>query len=144
MKTILAAASMVIALMPAIAKAQSPFDGTWKTDVVSIDFPAKPSVYVFKDGTYECKTCASKSVVKTDGKDQKIEGNPYADTLAIKIIDKSHLEMISKKAGKVTAKRKVAVSTDTNSMLVEYEQYSAVNKEVVSLQTGDFGQLLDF
>ena len=129
MKKVLVAA--VFALMPAMVAAQSPFDGTWKTDVASIDFPAKPSVYVFKDGMYECKTCATKTLVKTDGKDQKIEGNPYADTLAVKIIDKYNLEMVSKKAGKVVAKRKIAVSTDGNSMMVTYENNSAVNKEIV-------------
>ena len=129
MKKVLVVA--VFALMPAMVAAQSPFDGTWKTDVASIDFPAKPSVYVFKDGMYECKTCATKILVKTDGKDQKIEGSPYADTLAVKIIDKYNLEMVSKKAGKVVAKRKIAVSTDGNSMMITYENSSAVNKEVV-------------
>ena len=85
MKKIPFVAALVFALMPAAGAAQSAFDGTWKTDVNSIDYPAKPSVYVFKDGTYECKTCATKIFVKTDGTDQKIEGNPYADTLAVKI-----------------------------------------------------------
>ena len=131
MKKVLVAASMMFALVPAVGAAQSVFDGTWKTDVNSIDFPAKPLVYVFKDGMYECKTCATKILVKTDGKDQKIEGNPYADTLAVKIIDKFHLEMVSKKAGKVVARSKIAVSVDGNSMVREYANNSAVNNEVV-------------
>ena len=131
MKKVLFVASMVFAFMPAIGAAQSIFDGTWKTDVSSIDYPAKPVVYVFKDGTYECKTCAPRILVKADGNDQKIEGNPYADTLAVKIIDKNHLEMVSKKAGKTVSKRKVSVSTDGNSMQVEYANNSSVNNEVV-------------
>ncbi len=118
-------------LVPAVAAGQSVFDGIWKTEVSSIDYPAKPSVYSFKDGMYECKTCATKILVKTDGKDQKIEGNPYADTLSVKIIDKNNLEMVSKKAGKVVAQRKVSVSTDGNSMQVEYANHSAVNKEII-------------
>lgn len=131
MKISFAIISSVLVLVPLSGVAQSIFDGTWKTEVSSIDYPAKPSVYVFKDGMYECKTCATKMLVKVDGKDQKVEGNPYADTLAVKVIDKNNLEMTSKKAGKVVAQRKISVSTDGNSMQVEYANYSAVNKEVV-------------
>ena len=131
MKNASVIASIMFALMPAVGAAQNVFDGTWKTDVNSIDFSAKPSVYVFKDGMYECKTCATKILVKTDGRDQKIEGNPYADTLAVKLIDTHHVEMTSKKAGKVVARSKIAVSTDGNSMLREYSNNSAANNEVV-------------
>ena len=131
MKKVLFVASLVFALLPAVGAAQGVFDGTWKTDVNSIDFPAKPSVYVFKDGMYECKTCATKILVKADGKDQKIEGNPYADTLSVKIIDDNHVEMVSKKGGKVVARSKYSVSTDKNSMLREYANNSPANAEVV-------------
>ncbi len=131
MKKILVVASIVFALLPTTGTAQSVFDGTWKTEVSSIDFPAKPSVFVFKDGMYECKTCATPVLVKADGKDQKIVGNPYADTLSVKIIDANHVEMVSKKAGKVISKSSYAVSTDKNSMLREYSNNSAANAEIV-------------
>ncbi len=131
MKKMFVAASIVFALLPTAGAAQSVFDGTWKTEVSSIDFPAKPSVFVFKDGMYECKTCATPVLVKADGKDQKIVGNPYADTLSVKIIDANHVEMVSKKAGKVVAKSTYSVSTDKNSMLREYANHSAANAEVV-------------
>jgi hypothetical protein len=131
MKTMLAVASLVLAFLPGTSTAQSVFDGTWKTDIKTIDYPAKPLVYVFKDGMYECKTCATKTLVKSDGKDQKVEGNPYADTIAVKLIDKNHVEIISKKSGKVVAVSKYAVSTDGNSMLQEYSSNSAANAEVV-------------
>ena len=123
--------SLAFALAPMVGAAQSVFDGTWKTDIKTIDYPAKPSVYVFKDGMYECKSCATPIRVKSDGKDQKIEGNPYADTIAVKIIDEFHVEMISKKAGKVVSQSKFAVSTDKNSMVREYSNASPNNAEVV-------------
>lgn len=135
MNRVLAVSSLVFALMPAVSVAQSVFDGTWKTDVATIDFPAKPSVYVFKDGMYECKSCQTKVLIKSDGKDQKIEGNPYADTLSVKLIDSNHVEMVSKKAGKIVSRSKYAVSTDKNSMLHEYVQNSPANTEVVKGST---------
>ncbi|MEQ1518208.1 MAG: hypothetical protein ABL931_17140 [Usitatibacteraceae bacterium] len=131
MKKVFAFASIVLALAPAVSAAQSVFDGTWKTDVKTIDFPAKPVIYVFKDGMYECKTCATKYLVKADGKDQKVEGDPYLDTLSVKIVDKNHVEMVGKKGGKVMSRDKFAVSTDGNSMQREYANSSAVNAEVI-------------
>lgn len=131
MKNAFVIAVIAVAVIPAVGAAQSVFDGTWKTEVNSIDFSAKPSVYVFRDGTYECKTCATKILVKTDGRDQKIEGNPYNDTLAVKLIDTHHVEMVGKKDGKVVARTKIAISTDGNSMVREYTNNSTVNNEVV-------------
>ena len=116
---------------PVIATAQSVFDGTWKTDIKTIDYPAKPVVYEIKGGMYECKSCAFKAVVKADGKDQKIDGNPYADTMAVKIIDEFHVDVTSKKAGKVVSQSKFAVSTDKNSMQRESTNNSPNNAEVV-------------
>ena len=135
MKKILFAAVLVFASSPALVSAQSVFDGTWKTDVKTIDFSAKPLIYVFKDGMYECKTCATKILVKTDGKDQKVEGSPYVDTVSVKITDAFHVEIVSKKGGKVMGRSKFSVSTDKNSMLSEYADSSAINNEVVKGST---------
>ena len=131
MKKNIAVVSILFALLPAICAAQGIFDGTRKTEVSSIDFPAKPSVYVFKDGMYQCKTCATPVSVKADGKDQKIEGDPYFETLSVKIIDANHVEIVSKKGGKIVARSKYSVSTDKNSMLHEYANNSSANAEVV-------------
>lgn len=131
MKNLLLVASLVSAMIPAAAVAQSVFDGTWKIDIKTIDYPAKPVVFEIKGGMYDCKTCAYKAQVKTDGKDQKVEGNPYADTMAVKIVDEHHIEVTSKKAGKVVSQSKYAVSTDKNSMLREFSNSSPNNTEVV-------------
>ncbi|HEX4857634.1 MAG TPA: hypothetical protein VFV17_01370 [Usitatibacteraceae bacterium] len=120
----------VLAVLPQQAIAQAQFAGNWQIDIRTIDYPAKPVTYSFRDGMYECKTCATKIHVKADGKDQKIEGNPYADTLAVKIIDKNNLEMTAKKGGKVVSKHKAVVSVDTNSMMLDYAE-TAPNGETV-------------
>jgi hypothetical protein len=43
-------------LMPAVAMAQSVFDGTWKADMNTAKFPEKPDVYLLQNGMYKCKT----------------------------------------------------------------------------------------
>lgn len=135
MKKLLIAATLVAALAPAVATAQTAFDGTWKTDPSKITFSTKPTVLSFKDGMYDCKTCVYKTVVKTDGIDQKVEGNPYTDTLAVKIVDKNTVEMVAKKSGKETSRSKRVVSADGNSMTLEYKNTSPNNGEVTTGKT---------
>ena len=119
MKKLLLATAAVFAIAPAISMGQSVFDGTWRTDTSKITFPTKPTVLSFKDGMYDCKSGVYKTVVKTDGSDQKIDGNPYTDTLAVKIVDKNTVEMVSKKSGKQTAWSKRVFAADCNSMMLE-------------------------
>jgi hypothetical protein len=54
--------------MPATARAQSAFDGTWKFDLKTAKFPEKPDVYLLQDGMYRCKRCAPQVDVKADGR----------------------------------------------------------------------------
>ena len=135
MKKLLLAASMVVVLVPAVGAAQSAFDGTWKTDPSKVTFSTKPVVMSFKDGMYDCKSCIYKTVVKTDGTDQKVEGNPYSDTLAVKIVDKNTVEMVSKKGGKETASTKRVVAADGNSMTLEFKNTSPNNGVVTTGKT---------
>ncbi len=87
-------------LMPAMAMAQSVFDGTWKVDLKSAKFPTKPDVFLLQDGMYHCKTCVPPVDVKADGKDQKVSGHPYYDMVSIKVVDARTIEETDKKNGK--------------------------------------------
>jgi Amino acid permease len=80
-------------LMPAVAMAQSVFDGTWKAN-----FPEKPDVYLLQDGIYKCKTCVPPIDVKADGQDHKVSGHPYYDTVNIKVIGR--LKKHTRKTGR--------------------------------------------
>ena len=80
-----------------VAWAQSPFDGTWKADLSKLKFPEKPDVFVLKDGRYKCPTCIPTKIdVAADGQDQKVTGNPYIDTLSVKVEDPKTVQIIAK------------------------------------------------
>lgn len=114
-------------LMPGLAIAQSPFDGTWKGDVNSAKFPEKPDEYLLKDGTYHCKTCAPPVMVKADGADQKVTGHPYFDMMSVKVVDEKTIEETYKKNGKAVATTKTWVSGDGNTLMFEFSDSSASN-----------------
>src|ERR1039457_4830995 len=44
MKNLFFAGLLVLLFVPVVAMAQSPFDGTWKNDLSSVQWPAKPDV----------------------------------------------------------------------------------------------------
>lgn len=123
---------LVSLLMPALAMAQSAFDGTWKVDIKTAQFPEKPEVYLLQDGMYHCKTCAPPIDIKADGQDQKVTGHPYYDTMSIKVVDDRTIEETHKKNGKTVATSKTWVSPDGNTLMFEFNDSSATNADPVT------------
>jgi len=119
-------------LTPGLATAQSVFDGTWKVDLRTAQFPTKPDVYLLQDGMYHCKTCVPVIDVKADGQDQKVMGHPYFDTMSIKLVDDRTYEETDKKNGKVVTTSKTWVSADGNTLLFEFSDSSASSGDPVT------------
>jgi len=120
MKNLFFAGLLVLLFVPVVAMAQSPFDGTWKWDPSSVQWPEKPDVFLLQNGMYECKSCVPLVNIKADGTDQKVAGDPYSDTLCVKVIDDHNIESTSKKAGKVVGTAKMSVSSDGNTLTVNW------------------------
>jgi hypothetical protein len=119
-------------LIPALATAQSAFDGTWKIDLKTAQFPEKPDVYLLQDGMYQCKTCVPLIDIKANGQDQKVSGHPYYDTVSIKVVDDRTIEETDKKNGKVVATSKTWISADGNTMTFEFSDSSNTNADPVT------------
>ena len=120
MKNLFFVGLLALLLVPVLAMAQSPFDGTWKWDPSSVQWPEKPDVFLLQNGMYECKTCLPPINVKADGTDQKVTGDPYSDTLCVKVIDDHSVESTSKKNGKVVGTAKMSVSSDGDTLTVNW------------------------
>ncbi len=120
MKKLCFAGLLMLLLLPMLATAESPFDGTWKLDMSTIQFPKKPDAYLLQNGMYECSTCVPPISVKADGTDQKVTGHPYFDTLSVKAIDDHNVESAIKRDGKVVGTEKDSVSADGNILTVNW------------------------
>lgn len=120
MKNLCFAGLLVLLFVPVVAMAQSPFDGTWKNDLSSVQWPAKPDVFLLQNGMYECKTCVPPINVKADGTEQKVTGDPYSDSLSVKVIDDHNVESTRKTAGKEVGTAKMSVSSDGNTLTVNW------------------------
>ena len=123
---------LVAFLTPISARAQTAFDGTWKFELSTAQFPKKPDVYLLQDGMYSCKSCVPPIEVKADGQDQKVTGQPYFDTLSVKIVDDHSIEETNKKDGKVNGSSKSTVSGDGKTMTFVFTDSSATNSDPVT------------
>jgi len=119
MKKLLCAVSAFALLIPAMALAQSAFNGTWKTDPSSIHDTGKPIVITLKGGMFSCSCSNPAYTVKTDGEDHPVTGHPGFDTVAVKIVDDHTIEQTLKKAGKVVETLTVTGSADGKSATEE-------------------------
>jgi len=112
---------------PAALPAQSPFDGTWKTDPSKVSFPREPDTYNLQDGMYECMTCTPPYKIAADGSDQTVAGHPYMDTIAIKIVSETVIQETDKKDGKVVSTSTTTISPDGHTMKFEFSDSSNTN-----------------
>jgi len=109
------------ALLVSGAAAQSVFEGTWKIDFSKVTFSTKPDEYLLQNGTYTCKSCTEVSApVKADGQDQPIKDFPYADSVAVKVVNDHQIHMTSKKDGKVVGESTMTVSPDGKTLTEDF------------------------
>jgi hypothetical protein len=112
----------LLLVLPAMAIAQSPFDGTWVADLNTAKLSQKPEIFLLNQGMYSCVTCVPKIKVKADGQDQKVTGSHYLDSAAIRVVDANTIEEIDKKDGKVVYRSTSTVSADGKSLSTKFEE----------------------
>jgi len=75
-----------------------------------------PDVYELKDAMFKCVTCVPAYAVKADGKDQKVSGHSYYDTVAVEVVDSRTIKMTNKLAGKTMYEDTMSVSADGKTL----------------------------
>jgi hypothetical protein len=111
-------------------QAADQFTGTWTLNLAKSKYsPGKPpksqttKLELLKDGIREIVDRVNADgtsthwdvIAKFGGKDTPISGDPDRDTVAIQKIDDFTLEVVNKKAGKVTTSMKLVVAKDGKS-----------------------------
>ncbi len=111
------------ALLPAIALAQSPFDGTWVTSMNSVKIVGKPDKYLLADGMFTCDACVPQLKIKADGTEQKVTGHDYYDSASLRVVNDHSVELATQRAGKTVGKRTMTVSADGKTLTDEFQQF---------------------
>jgi hypothetical protein len=101
-----------------VSLAQSPFDGTWRTDLGNTKFSPKPINFYISQGWYHCESCNPVIDVKADGTDQAVTGQAY-DTISVTVVDPNTISVVTRKTGKVIAEQTRTVSADGKVLTVK-------------------------
>jgi hypothetical protein len=104
------------ALVPStFLMAESPFDGTWKTNIAQAKISPKPNVFYISQGWYHCVSCNPAIDVQANGQDQPLTGQAY-DTISVKEVDSKTIAVTTKKDGKVLTEQTRTVSADGKTL----------------------------
>jgi hypothetical protein len=120
-----------VLLAPASSFAQSPFDGTWLTNMDQAKLPRKPYVFSLNQGMYDCFSCSPKTHVKADGTDQSVTGQTY-DTISVREVDLKTVTSTTKKSGKTVIETTRRVSDDGKTLTVKLTSHPENSGQTVS------------
>jgi WD40 repeat protein len=114
---------ILVCLFPALLVAQSPFDGTWKTNMSQSKLSQKPYEFSVQNGMYDCESCAPKlNNIKADGQDQAVSGQSY-DAIAVKVVSPTEIQVTTKKNGKTAGESTRTVSPDGKTLTIMGTNY---------------------
>jgi hypothetical protein len=103
-------------LLPAAALAGTGFDGTWKTNMESLKTTGKPLVLLLAGGEYTCSSCNPPYLVKADGAEHKVTGQPYFDTVKVKVTGPNSAEIVLKQGSKELVRFSDTISADGRTL----------------------------
>jgi len=119
-------ASFCVALlaMASVSRAQSPFDGTWRTDPARSKFDQKPFTIYTSQGWYHCVGCIPPYDIAADGQFHPVSGQPF-DELSVTIVDPHTLAFVDRKDGRKIGEGTVTVSADGKLLVSKDTNYPA-------------------
>jgi len=109
---LLAALCAAGCLLPGLADAAGPFDGTWKAQMDTVAQDSPPDELSLRDGRFDCKSCAPGYEIRADGTDQPVSGHSYFDTVAVQATGPRTVVRTSKLHGHTIAQETLSVSDD--------------------------------
>jgi hypothetical protein len=98
----------------------SAFDGTWKTNPLSMTWSGKATDYDLSNGVYTCASCAPPQKVKADGAAHPYVGNPYLDALSVTVVDDHTVRTAGSKNGRQRGFQVMKVSADGKTLTVDF------------------------
>ena len=99
----------------------SAIDGTWKTDPHSVTYSGKPAQYSLSKGMFSCASCAPPVKVKADGAPHPVAGNPFIDTLTVKVVDAHTITSTGAKGGQQRGVQTFKASADGKTLSVDFQ-----------------------
>jgi hypothetical protein len=128
--------------LPLTCWADTPFAGTWGVQPPLTTFSLRPLGLLIDRGMYKRTSCVPDPEVPTDGRDHAIAGDPLAESMSVRVLNGSRVDVVEKISGKLVWKGHYTVSNDHKSMTLEYEDHRASNAVTGTVQFAREGDVL--
>lgn len=119
----IAAVSALLTLIAAGEGRASPFDGSWRTDLSSLEFPARPELVVLKDGVYECRSCTPPYSLAADGVFHRVADDPSVDERRVDVVDSQSVRFVDRNADRISREVVVRVAPDGRSRTIAWSEF---------------------
>lgn len=127
-----AAALLLTAFAAAPALAAGPFDGTWKTDLSTLQMPQKPDVFSVRNGIYTCDSCVPRVEVPADMASHPVTGHPYYDGIAVRVVDDRTIRIARRLKGKLMSVGEQKVSPDGKTLTFAFRDMGSPTGKAVT------------
>jgi len=124
---VLKLSAVLILCLPALSFAETPFSGTWVVQPQLTAFSGRSLSFMIERGTYRRTSCVPTPEVPTDGRDHPVVGDPFVQSMSVRLLDADRVEVAQRVAGKLAWKGSYTVGKDRNSMVLKYEDHRPSN-----------------
>lgn len=130
-------------LLPGLAPAAGPFEGTWQMQSGATTFGEEhPLELMLERGEFQRAGCTPAIDVAADGSDQPVRGQPLFDSMAVKIVAPLRVEVTQKLAGKLVWKGSYTVAKDQKSLVFDFDEEHASTPVTGSIEYARIGEPL--
>lgn len=114
--------SVALLCASAACLAQSPFNGTWHTNLAQTKFSRKPKSFYIGHGWYHCVSCHPAFTVPADGTFYAVSGQPF-DMIRVSIDNPHAITVTARRHGNMAFKQTRTVSSSGRLLTVKTTVY---------------------
>lgn len=114
--------------------ADSPFAGTWVVQPELTRFGGRNLGLLVSAGEFKRSSCTTPEQVPADGQAHNISGDPFVQSMAVRITDARHVTVTESAGGRTTWTGTYAVERDGKSMTLDYNDDRAQKSVAATVQ----------
>jgi hypothetical protein len=134
--------ALLLVLSSTACFAETPFAGTWVVQPQLTEYSLRPLSFMIERGTYKRTSCVPYPEVPTDGQEHDVVGDPLVQSMSVRLLDASRIEVTQKIGGKLVWRGNYTVSKGQKSMTLAYEDDRASHPVSGTVQFAREGEIV--
>ena len=107
--------------LPVLCFAETPFSGSWVVQPELTEFSLRSLGFDISRGMFKRTSCVPTQEVPTDGSEHLIAGDPLTESMSVRLVNKSRVDIARKAGGRLSWKGTYVVANDGRSMQLTFD-----------------------